>query len=95
MTRPTNPKKAAVLADYLSGYSGNEAAERHGVSTSTAHKWITRAGISRTNGNAKRLAATRKRDQELGYLGASTFDPTAWETRGGVLRPIYPARRSA
>lgn len=95
MNRPEHPKKQAVIADYLSGFSGTEAARRHGVSTSSAHKWITDSGISRSNKDAQRLAATRKRDEEFGYLGANGFEPSAWVPRGGVLRPLYPARRSA
>jgi transposase len=76
MPRPTDHSaKAGVLASYASGLSGVAAAQAHGVSTSTAHGWILAAGISRSNGEAKRLAARQRYDAEYGLPGTGRWVP--------------------
>lgn len=64
--RATPEERAAALADYAEGMSMKAVAKEHGLSESTVHGWIHRAGISRTNGAGKRLSAQRKRDLEFG-----------------------------
>lgn len=76
MPRPTDhDAKAGVLASYAAGMSGTAAAKAYGVSTSTAHQWITAAGISRSNSDAKRLAAQRRRDEEFGLPPSGRWVP--------------------
>ena len=72
----TSEQKAALLADYQSGMSMAMCAEAHGIAESTAHGWINKAGISRGNGDAKRLSAKQKRDAEYG-LGAGHWTPNS------------------
>ena len=86
MSRPSPETKAAAVADYLTTRDPYAAvAARHGVSRSVLHSWV--------NGGPKKPKSAQ--DEEIAYLGASDFDPRVWEVRGGILRPLFPERRSA
>ena len=72
-------KRAAAIADFRE--SGDTIAEV-----------ADRHGIARSTLGTWTAGI---RDEQLAYRGASDFDPTAWELRGGVRYPLFPVRRSA
>lgn len=78
----TPAKRAAAIADYqTSGDSMKAVAERHGISRSCLHAWV--------HGTPHNTTRDREwTDADLAYVGG-------WHNDRGVMRPLYPERRSA
>ena len=77
--------RAAAIADYYAtGDTAKDVADRHGIARSTFSKWVNQSDDHET-----------RVYEPLAYAGSTEFDPSAWEVRGGVLRPLFPERRTA
>ena len=77
--------RAAAIADYYAtGDTAKDVADRHGIARSTFSTWVN-----------QRTGEETRAYEPLAYAGSTEFDPSAWEVVGGVLRPLFPERRSA
>lgn len=75
---PDHIRRAAV-ADYADGMSTKQVAAKYGITDSTVHRYVTRAGIARSLSAAKDIER-RRREEELALTGGQ------WVNVRGVKR---------